>query len=158
MKRLLPCVMMSLVLAQSATAQNVVSDTVKDPTTYIPMVASYVGTQLDWNSSQPYFARGATEANPRFTQTGRPFSAPLSYGDGNRTIVIDALSVGALSVVNNVAMRMIERRFESRDPAHQPTWRRLGRIERVVFASVAAFEMSHLHFEQWRNNVSTPLR
>ena len=154
MPRLLLFVAVVLLSAQNVLAQSLASDVVSDPTTYIPMAVFYTSTRLDWNSSQPYFARGATEVNPHFTRSGRPYSTPLSYGDGNALILRDALQVGAMSLANNLIMHVIERRFAA--PEHATAWKRLGRVERVLVASALAFELSSRHFEQWQTNLGPP--
>jgi hypothetical protein len=152
---LLCTVLISLLCAQAVFAQSFVADTLKDATTYVPMVTFYTAERLDWNSSQPHFARGAIEVNPQFTQSGRPFSAPLSYGDGNRKIVRDALQIGALSLANNAVMHLMERHFAD-TPERHAAWKRLSRLERFAFASALAFESSRLHFAQWQTNISPP--
>jgi hypothetical protein len=156
MKRLLLFFAVFLLCAHTVFAQSLAMDIVTDPTTYIPMATFYIGEQLDWNSSQAHFARGEIEVNPRFTRSGRPYSTPLSYGDGNRLILRDTLQTGALSVANNLVMRLIERRVAA-GSEHHTAWKRLSRVERVAVASALAFGLSSAHFEQWRSN-TRPLR
>ena len=151
MKRLLPFFAVFVLCAQTLFAQSLAMDIVTDPTTYIPMATFYTGERLDWNSSQPHFARGGVEVNARFTQSGLPYSRPLSYGDGNRLIVRDTLQIGALSAANNLVMHLIERRMAA-TPEQHAAWKRLSRVERITVASALAFGLSSAHFQQWRSN------
>src|SRR5437870_2126724 len=71
-------------LGVSAQEQpSFLSDTFKrvilDPTTYAPSVIAYDATMRDWNSSQVFFRNGYFEHNERYTLTGRPNDAPMSY-------------------------------------------------------------------------------
>jgi hypothetical protein len=70
---------------------NISKSVLLDPTTYAPAGISYTATRLDWNTSQPFFARGFIERNPRFTITGLPNDVPLSHADGNKRILTDTL-------------------------------------------------------------------
>jgi hypothetical protein len=123
-----------------------------DPTTYIPAGLLYVSSRLDWDSSQPFFERGDTEENPRFTISGLPHDTPVSYGAGNRRILSDALNVASLSFANNTIDQFTTRLLTARAPEHQKLWRTLGWIERTIVASSLSYTLSIRHFEQWQEN------
>jgi hypothetical protein len=129
-----------------------IGDTVKrvifDPTTYAPAIIAYDATMRDWNTSQPFFRAGYMEHNERFTLTGRPNDVPMSYGDGQRRILTDALMNLQLSVVNNVADQVFERMLMTSFPEHRKLVRTLGWIERVTFASYMSYQLSARHYRQ----------
>lgn len=129
-----------------------IGDTVKsvifDPTTYAPAIIAYDATMRDWNTSQPFFRAGFVEHNERFTLTGRPNDVPISYEDGQRRILTDALVNLQMSVVNNVADQLFERMLLSRFPEHRKLVKTLGWIERVSFASYMSYQLSAQHYRQ----------
>ena len=129
-----------------------IGDTVKsvifDPTTYAPAIIAYDATMRDWNTSQPFFRAGFVEHNERFTLTGRPNDVPMSYADGQRRILTDALVNLQMSVVNNVADQLFERMLLSRFPEHRKLVKTLGWIERVSFASYMSYQLSAQHDRQ----------
>jgi len=140
-------------LSVSAQEQHSpIGDTVKsvifDPTTYAPAIIAYDATMRDWNTSQPFFRAGFVEHNERFTLTGRPNDVPMSYEDGQRRILTDALVNLQMSVVNNVADRLFERMLLSRFPQHRKLVKTLGWIERVSFASYMSYQLSAQHYRQ----------
>jgi hypothetical protein len=59
--------------------------------------------------SQPFFARGFIERNPRFTITGLPNDVPLSHADGNKRILTDTLMIMQMSAVHNLGVQSLER-------------------------------------------------
>jgi hypothetical protein len=130
-----------------ATAQ-----TLLDPTTYAPAGMLYVSSRLDWNSSQVFFAHGDMEENPRYTITGLPHDAPLSYAQGNKQLITDALSVASVSAVNNVVAHFTVDAMAIRNPEHAKLWKALGWIERTAVASSLSYMLSVQHFEQWQTN------
>jgi len=129
-----------------------VGDTVKrvifDPTTYAPAIIAYDGTMRDWNTSQPFFRNGFMEHNERFTLTGRPNDVAMSYGDGQRRILTDALVTLQMSAINNVADQLFERMLITRFPEHRKLVRTFGWIERATFASYMSYQLSAQHYRQ----------
>jgi hypothetical protein len=129
-----------------------IGDTVKsvifDPTTYAPAIIAYDATMRDWNTSQPFFRNGYMEHNQRFTLSGRPNDIPMSYADGQRRILTDALVNLQMSVVNNVADQLFERMLLARFPEHRKVVKTLGWIERATFASCMSYQLSAQHYRQ----------
>jgi hypothetical protein len=166
LKRLLPAALRSAIvivvtaligilfpLPVSAQEQpSPIGDTFKrvvlDPTTYAPAIIAYDATMRGWNTSQPFFRAGFVEHNERFTLTGRPNDVPMSYGDGQRRILTDALVTLQMSVINNVADQMFERMLITRFPEHRKLVRSIGWIERVSFASFMSYQLSAQHYRQ----------
>jgi len=154
-----------LCLAASASAQDAreapsipsltldaLKQTVLDPTTYAPAGLLYVSERLDWNSSQVFFAHGDLENNPRFTITGLPHDAPLSYSAGNKVLLTDAMNVAAVSITNNAVTHFTVDALAIRHPEHRKLWTTLGWIERAAVASSLSYFLSVQHFEQWKEN------
>jgi len=131
-------------------------DTVKavalDQTTYAPAFLYYGTTRLDWNSSQVFFQNGILEHNERFTISGRPDDVAISYGAGNKLILMDTLTILQMSAVNNVTNNLIERVLIARYPRQRKLFRTLGWIERTGFASYWSYRLSVGHYRQWRAN------
>jgi hypothetical protein len=166
LKKLLPAALRSAILIVfaaligiliplSVSAQeqpSAIGDTVKsvifDPTTYAPAIIGYDATMRDWNTSQPFFRAGYMEHNERFTLTGRPNDVPMSYGEGQRRILTDALVTLQMSVVNNVADQLFERMLLSRFPEHRKLVKTLGWIERTTVASYMSYQLSAQHYRQ----------
>jgi hypothetical protein len=166
LKKLLPAALRSAILIVFAALIGIifplpvcaqehpspVGDTVKrvifDPTTYAPAIIAYDATMRDWNTSQPFFRNGFMEHNQRFTLTGRPNDVPMSYGDGQRRILTDALVNLQMSVVNNVADQLFERMLITRFPEHRKLVRTLGWVERVTFGSYMSYQLSAQHYRQ----------
>lgn len=126
--------------------------TLLDPTTYAPAGMLYVSSRLDWNSSQIFFAHGDVEENPRYTITGLPHSVPVSYQQGNKQLIMDALSVVSVSAVNNVVTHFTTDAMAVRNPEHAKLWKALGWIERTAVASSLSYVLSVQHFQQWQTN------
>jgi hypothetical protein len=133
-------------------ALDAAADALRDPTTYLPAGMLYVSARLDWNSSQVFFQQGALENNPRFTVSGLPHDVPVSYGTGNRLILIDALSVASVSLANNALAHFAVRFLTIRTPEHRTRWKTLGWIERTLVASSLSYALSVQHFRQWQLN------
>jgi hypothetical protein len=129
-----------------------VKQTLLDPTTYAPAGMLYTSSRLDWNSSQVFFAHGDAENNPRYTVTGLPGSAPLSYSEGNKLLLTDALSVASVSFVNNTVAHFTVDAMAIRNPEHAKLWKALGWVERAAVASSLSYVLSVRHFEQWQTN------
>ena len=123
-----------------------------DQTTYAPAFLYYGTTRLDWNSSQVFFQHGILEHNERFTISGRPDDVAISYGAGNKMILMDTLTILQMSAVNNVTNSLIERVLIARYPRHRKFFRTLGWIERTGFASYWSYRLSAGHYRQWRAN------
>ena len=144
------------VSAQDRDQPNVVTDVVKgvllDPTTYAPAIITWEATRLDWQSSQVFFRNGFTETNPNFTRSGRSNDVAIGYADGNRQILIDAFANLQVSLVNNVSTRVVEHWLVPKYPNHRKLVRTLGWIERSLVASYLTYQMSAVHFQQWRAN------
>ena len=149
-------------VAAQETEPSAVSDVVKrvvlDPTTYTPAVIAYYATVRDWQTSQPFFARGATEMNARFTASGRPNDTPVSYAEGNRRIVRDALLNLEVSVASNVAGQVVERMLVNRYPNHRKLVRTLGWIQRISLSSYLSYQLSIQHFRQTQLNEQLALK
>lgn len=159
MRHLLIAASLGLTLSSVATAQepvNVVTETVKnvvlDPTTYIPAALSYDGRMRDWTTSQAFFEHGYLERNPRFTVSGVPNSAPMSFEDGKRVIVKDILVHVGTSALHNAASRTVERLLIEKHPEKRKLIRVLGWVERAAMASFLSYQWSGAHYRQWRAN------
>jgi hypothetical protein len=137
---------------RSSVLLDTVKDVALDPTTYAPALFYYSTTRLDWNSSQVFFHNGILEHNERFTVSGRPDDVAISYGAGNKLILMDALSVVQMSAVNNLTNNVIERVLIARYPHHRKLFRALGWIQRTGFASYWSYRLSEAHYRQWRHN------
>jgi hypothetical protein len=123
-----------------------------DPTTYAPTLIAYDATMRDWKTSQAFFQNGYLERNPRFTLSGLPNDRPLSYQAGRRVILKDAFIHLQLSTVHNATSRSLERMLMGRFPEKRTLISVLGWIERTVFASYLAYELSHQHYRQASEN------
>lgn len=129
-----------------------------DPTTYAPAIVGYDSTMRDWKSSQPFFQNGFVERNARFTVSGRPGDVPVSYQEGNKRILADAVANLQMSVVNNLTDSIFEHTLGQRYPTHRKLIRALGWIEKSAFASYTAYRLSQAHYRQWRQNEQTALQ
>jgi hypothetical protein len=142
--------------AQDRDQPNIVADVAKgvllDPTTYAPAIITWEATHLDWRSSQVFFRNGFSEQNPNFTLSGRSNDVAISYADGNRQILMDVFANLQVSLVNNVSTRVVEHWLVPRCPSHRKLVRTLGWVERSVVASLLTYQMSAVHFQQWRDN------
>jgi hypothetical protein len=147
----------------SATAQDhqqpspvisIVKEVVLDPTTYAPAVIAYDATRRDWDTSQPFFRSGFMEMNPRFTISGLPNDVPVSYADGTRRILSDAVANMGLSLVNNLTDRAFERMLMERYPGHRKIVRAVGWIERLTFSGYMSYVLSAQHYRQAAANAS----
>jgi hypothetical protein len=138
--------------AGAPLAGEIARKTLTDPTSYAPATLLYVSSRLDWDSSQAFFKRGSLEENPRYTISGLPHDVPLSYGAGNRRILMDALSVLPISLANNAVSRLAQGALTQRDPAHRRRWAALGWIERTAVASALSYGLSVRHFRQCQQN------
>jgi hypothetical protein len=137
---------------QSSSLTTIVKQIVLDPTTYAPAVIAYDATVRDWNTSQPFFRNGFMELNPRFTISGLPNGVPVSYSEGRRRILSDAVGNLGLSLVNNFTDRVFERTLMTRYPAHRKMIRRVGWIERVAFGAGMSYVLSAQHYRQAQSN------
>jgi hypothetical protein len=146
----------ALAFAQPHERASFVPDLIKsvvfDPTSYVPAIAAWESTRLDWQTSQVFFRHGYLEQNERFTVSGRANDTAVGYAAGNRLIVTDALVNLAGSVANNVTDRLIERRLLRRYPTHRTLVRVVGWIERGAVASYVSYSQSAGHWRQWREN------
>ena len=123
-----------------------------DPTTYLPSGMLYTSMQLDWNSSQPFFANGYLEQNARFTRSGLPHDKPISYAAGNRKLMMQSLAIMPSGIANNALNRVLQRTLTERFPEKRKLWTTLAWIERAAFASYTSYLVSSPHFEQWKKN------
>ena len=148
----LVCVSPSNAAAQDADrpsfAREIAKQVLFDPTTYAPAIIAYDATIRDWNTSQPFFRNGFLERNPRFTISGFPYDAPLSYSDGHQRIAIDALATFGSSVAHSVTERTLERMLIKRYPDHRKLVRTIGWIERVSFGASISYVLSAAHYRQ----------
>ena len=142
--------------AQDPDRPPPVADIIKllalDPTTYAPAALAYEFHHLDWQSSQVFFQHGFLEHNGEFTVSGRADDTPVSYGVGNRRIVVAGFAVLRTSLIHNVSDAVIERVLVGRYPDHRKLVRSLGWIERISFAFYLSYRESASHFRQWRRN------
>ena len=142
--------------AQSETESSLFWDVTKsvvlDPTTYAPAALSYTSMKMDWTSSQPLFRNGWVEQNRRFTVTGRPNDAPLSFVEGNKKIRHMALMHLQESVINNVAANVFERVLAQKYPQHRKLFKTLSWVERIAFSSYVSYLASANHFKQTQRN------
>jgi hypothetical protein len=119
-----------------------------DPTTYAPAVISYEAMMQDWKTSQVLFRHGWVEANPRFTVTGRPNDRPVDYSTGIGRIRSGAFELVGISAAHNLAVGIGERLLIERYPSRRKLIRTVSWIERITYASVAAYRNSAQHFRQ----------
>jgi hypothetical protein len=143
--------------AQDRAPSNVVLDVAKavvfDPTTYAPATLSYTSQRMDWKTSQTLFQQGWLEHNYRFTVSGKPDDAPISFEAGNRQITRMALLHLQESVVNNVTAQIFERVLADKYPEHRKLFKSLGWAERIGFASYVSYLASVNHFKQSQRNM-----
>jgi hypothetical protein len=119
-----------------------------DPTTYVPAVISYEAMLHDWKTSQALFSYGWVEGNPQFTISGRPNDVPVGYATGKRIIRNIGLDVLQQSAAHNVGVAVVERLLISRYPERKKLIRTLSWVERIGYASAAAYLNSAKHFRQ----------
>jgi len=123
-----------------------------DPTTYAPAIITYDARMRDWKTSQIFFQHGYLERNPKFTATGLPYDTPLTYEAGREVILRDAVVHLQVSAIHNAGTRSLERVLIERHPDKRTLIRVLGWIERTAFASYLAYQLSHQHYRQAREN------
>jgi hypothetical protein len=133
-------------------AGDLIKRVVFDPTTYSPALITYYSMLRDWQTSQPFFAHGANEMNPRYTISGRPDDLPLTYADGRRQIVREALLNLEVSAVSNMAGQVVERMLIEHYPTHRKLLRGLGWAERLALSSFLTYQLSIEHFRQVQLN------
>ena len=131
---------------------GVAKDVAADPTTYGPFGASLVGKKLDWDSSQIFFRNGHYELNPDYTVSGRPNDRAISYGAGNRKLVIRGLSALYWSLGNNGVVSAGERLLLKKYPEHRKLIKTIGWIEKVAANGYIGYYSSRKNFRQWRTN------
>ncbi len=149
-----------LIVPQNAIAQNkstkfvigIVKDVATDPTTYAPFGVSWLGKQLDWNSSQVLFQNGYVEKNSDFTVNGLPRDKPLSYGAGNRKLVLISLPVLQLSIINNAGTSVVERILINQYPERRKLIKTLGWVEKIALNGYIGYKYSSPNFRQWQIN------
>jgi hypothetical protein len=146
----------NVVSAQESGRSNVAVDLAKavllDPTTYAPATLSYASQRMDWKTSQVLFNAGWLEHNARFTVSGRPDSAPISFEAGNSQIRRDALAHLQESMVNNLSTQIFERVLAQKYPEHRKLLKALGWVERISFSSYVSYLASVDHFKQVQKN------
>ncbi|MBI2068499.1 MAG: hypothetical protein HYT67_00085 [Candidatus Yanofskybacteria bacterium] len=155
-------VILAIILAapRPVEAQNGVGEFIKgvaknvvlDPTTYGPFGASWLGKQLDWNSSQVFFEHGFMESNADFTINGLPFDKPKSYAAGNGKVILISLPVLQLSLINNASVSANERLLIRRHPKHRKLIKTLGWVEKIAVNGYIGYKYSHRNFRQWQRN------
>lgn len=123
-----------------------------DLTTYTPAVVYYISATQDWKTSQPFFERGWMEENPQYTMSGKPFDTPVSYGVGMAQIRKSALMILVVSGAHNTGVVVAERLLLSRFPQRKKLIKGLGWAERIAFASVLTYQVSHQHRSQAARN------
>ena len=144
--------------AQEPQPSTFIKDVAKavalDPTTYAPAIISYDATVRDWKTSQPLFRNGYLEQNPRYTTSGLPYDAPLTYSDGNRRIMFDTLTNLGTSAVHNAFERSLERGLVTRYPQHRKLIGALGWAERISFSVGMSYVLSIEHYRQAESNAA----
>lgn len=145
--------------ASTASAQeqpSFLGDTFKkvilDPTTYAPAVIGYDATMRDWNTSQPFFRRGYLERNERYTISGHPNDRPMSYADGRRQVLKDAVMNVEVSLAANIASRTFERVLLDRYPHRRKLVRAVGWVQRIALGSYLSYRLSEAHYRQAGEN------
>ena len=145
-----------LARAQDDGGSNIVVDLTKavlfDPTTYAPAALSYTSQRMDWKTSQALFDAGWVEHNSRFTLSGRPDDAPISFEAGKRQIRRDALAHLQESIVNNLSAQIFERALTQKFPEHRKLFKTLSWVERIAFSSYVGYLASVDHFKQVQRN------
>jgi len=148
--------MPNVATAQESGRSNMALDLTKavlfDPTTYAPATLSYTSQRMDWKTSQVLFNAGWLEHNPRFTVSGRPDGAPISFEAGNKQIRRDAIAHLQESMVNNLSTQIFERVLAEKYPEHRKLLKTLGWVERISFSSYVAYLASIDHFKQVQRN------
>ncbi len=132
--------------------KGVAKDVVLDPTTYGPFGASWLGKQLDWNSSQIFFEHGFVESNSDFTINGLPYDKPISYGAGSRKVILISLPVLQLSLINNAGVSVAGRLLMRRYPKHRKLIKTIGWVEKIAVNGYIGYKYSHRNFRQWQTN------
>ena len=92
------------------------------------------------------------EQNHRFTISGRPNDAPVSYAEGNKKIRNMALLHLQESLINNAAANVLERVLAEKYPQHRKMFKVLSWVERIAFASYVSYVASANHFKQTERN------
>lgn len=133
---------------QSSALGDALKKSVLDPTTYAPAAVVYDATMRDWRTSQPFFRNGYLERNERYTLSGRPNDVPMSFAEGRRQILKDAVLNVQLSFANNVVSRAVERALIERHPHRRKLVRTVGWIQRIAFATFLTYRLSEAHYRQ----------
>lgn len=139
--------------SQGNAALQILAGVAIDPTTYAPTVFAYETTMRDWQTSQVFFEHGFHERNPRFTISGLPEDVPLSYADGRRRIVKDAMLTLGTSAAQNMVGRSVERYLVSRFPHRRRLIKTMGWIQRASLASYWSYRLSVQHYRQTQYNL-----
>jgi hypothetical protein len=133
---------------------SIAKQVVFDPTTYAPAIIAYDGTMRDWKTSQPFFQHGFVEHNPRFTVSGRPNDVAVSYGEGHKRILTDAVANFGMSTLNNFTSRVFERVLLDRFPEHRKAVKVASWVERISFGVYMSYMLSKDHYRQAELNVT----
>jgi hypothetical protein len=123
-------------------------NTIFDPTTYAPAAFGYDATLRDWKTSQLLFRHGFLEHNPRFTISGLSNGVPVSYSEGNRRILSDAVTNFGVSFASNFTSRIVERALMERYPEHRKLVKTLGWVERIGVSAYMSYLLSSEHYRQ----------
>jgi hypothetical protein len=76
----------------------------------------------------------------------------MSYADGRRQILKDALMNVEVSLAANITSRMFERGLIQRYPHRRKLVRTLGWIQRIALASFLSYRLSEAHYRQAEEN------
>lgn len=144
----------SAIAQESVGIRGSITSALKDPTTWAPAGIAIIAKSGDWHSSQPIFAMGAGEMNPRYTISGVPGSSPVSPGRGYWINARDSSLLLAASFTHNATAYSIERYAASRWPTHRRLIRILGWTERIGFAIGGTYIASANNWRQWQRNRS----
>lgn len=127
-------------------------DVAIDPTTYAPGLAKYLAGAADWKTSQPLFEHGWMEANPEFTASGEPNSAPKNYRDGMAVIRNGALKHVAIEAGNNALVDAVTRKLMDSHPDRATLIRALGWAEKIGLSGLESYWQGQPHYAQAQRN------
>ena len=133
---------------KSSVFADAVKGVVLDPTTYAPALIGYDATMRDWKTSQPFFRDGFLEHNARFTVSGQPDDAAVSYSVGRNRIVKDAVATLGVTAAQNASSRLAERALSALYPDHRKLVKTIGWIQRISLASLMSYHLSASHYHQ----------
>jgi len=127
-------------------------EVVTDKTTYVFAGLFWTATQGDWVSSQNWFRNGYVERNPDFTISGKPCDLPVSFGAGNRKIVLFTAQIIGTTMLTNTGIRVGEHFLNKQYPGHKRLVAALGWIGRIGYGVILTKNNTVPHIVQWQKN------